>query len=490
MSKDVDNWIGESDESYNEQVRGARSEWMHMQTQVVKVLREEASVKERQRCEKIAKKEKEKPLEEPSEENTEPTPAEYQLAIDKCREVICQDPLASAVKIRLHEDQATTFKSCTQLSKRPSQYPSSSGSDVFIASTVRDDNDNDNGGDDGNMWPRPPPPVAEQPDSKAPPKKKKPKRARKTSAETTAEVTAETLCSEGAVVMTAAVEPAHIHDVFDVMDSNDTLFSTGDDSLFCMDAEPMPFVLTTFATINAVMHAAAIRRIQEEHCSTAASDANPILHHCLTACGHHPVTSHSPSSSSFAAASRLRLSPLLPHTACTPWAPLLPCHRRPTVSLNTAASVPAVPFVPTPITLPNEAPVMMLPTPTPAYPQSCPMAKPPASLVPAVPKPASGCNPGKPPVNPKKMSGKKSTTSSGATAAVLNNNTNTVVDPNALIFTIQSNNRAAINAEMKGHAQTVKAAKLVPNLHNPDGESELVVVPASPKPHCESTSAS
>ncbi|KAJ6626303.1 hypothetical protein B0H10DRAFT_2211191 [Mycena sp. CBHHK59/15] len=125
------------------------------------------------------------------------------------------------------------------------------------------------------------------------------------------------------------------------------------------------------------------------------------------------------------------------------------------------------------------------PAAAPAYPQSRPMAKPPTSLMPPIAKPAAGRKPGKPMANPKKTAWKKSATDSGSAAAattattVLGETTNTPIDPNTLIFTTTNNNRAAIAADNKRQAQAVKAAKLVPNLRNPDGESELVVVPAA-----------
>ncbi|KAJ6625280.1 hypothetical protein B0H10DRAFT_2211972 [Mycena sp. CBHHK59/15] len=159
-------------------------------------------------------------------------------------------------------------------------------------------------------------------------------------------------------------------------------------------------------------------------------------------------------------------------------APALSLIAPPVISAN-------VPAVLTSVASPNVAPVAMqsVPQAAPVYPQSRPMAKPPTSLMPPIVKPAAGRKPGKPKANLKKTAGKKSATDSGSAATtattVLSETTNTPIDPNTLIFTTTNNNRAAIAADNKCQAQAAKAAKSVPNLHNPDGESELVVVPAA-----------
>ncbi|KAJ6549642.1 hypothetical protein B0H10DRAFT_1968992 [Mycena sp. CBHHK59/15] len=283
MSKEVDGWIDESEESHNERVRGAKSERMRLRTRVVKALWDEASVDERARCEKIAEKEREKPLVEESAEDDEPTPAEYQLAIDECGDIFakihslvmskagwCGITIIGGPNPRLNGELSMKII-CHGVSPAGNDFQSSHSTfDTSLtvpfqqwlrrvypmdvrrarAATIPDDGSNDSHSDDDEAMP--PPPMLEQPNSESSPKKKKPKRmtkpkrAKQMSTEATTEATAGPSSSEGAAEPPVAAEPARIPDIFDAVaaDSDDTLFSAGADN-FYMDVEPASVASTS-----------------------------------------------------------------------------------------------------------------------------------------------------------------------------------------------------------------------------------------------------
>ncbi|KAJ6565430.1 hypothetical protein B0H10DRAFT_1965643 [Mycena sp. CBHHK59/15] len=80
-------WVSESLESHQERVRESKSQRMRLRTRVIRAMWAEAPTAEREACEAIAEKEKTQPLNEQSVPEDEPTPAEYQLAIDETGEV-------------------------------------------------------------------------------------------------------------------------------------------------------------------------------------------------------------------------------------------------------------------------------------------------------------------------------------------------------------------------------------------------------------------